>query len=800
MKNKIVLAIYIIFLQLFVFSSLGLSIEGEIFDWHETNNLPVSTYEHHQCTTSNNYIYCIGGKINSQISNEVYFSKINTDGTLGEWNKTIQIQLPLIYNQCFTYLNYIYTCGGMTQTQPNIFTDKVWFSKISSDGSLEEWKETKSLPLRVGGHQCVRFKDFIYTISGVNTENRPSPDIYYPQVWYAQINSNGTIDDWIQTADFPISICYHSCFSASNYIYCSGGYNSNVYYKNVYFSQIQNDGSLTNWLPTEYLPYKVRAHAFVNKNEFGYIVGGNFANDSNTNNVYYTKIGSNASIDHWNLTTQLPKNIAYHQCIISKQFLYSIGGKDSNKVFYAKINIPFPIVNLISHPDENMWYINSRLDIQEGVDNSALYGYWYLIDDVADTQICTDNNIDGVPENNRNFSIINDISHGTHYLHISHSNSDYYPEEKTHHFRFNVFSEPVEITSSTHPIHSAWYSSPTITIDMVNKEYGIAGLYYLIDNKPDTIPNYYSKQCSTNMLFSDNSPGVHYIHSRAYDYAGNLSLEEHTSHYRFNISPITIYSPSHPNQEEWYEKTFLIVQILDWDTEIEGAFHYIVDENSNTVPDLESLQKKSNKFVLSDFLPGTHYLHIRHKNKAGVFSPAYSTTHFRFNINEENVKHNSLPAVKTISINSNNIDIFETLTLESTIEIVSDEFQYTIVQAEYFFDFDPGEGNGKNLTAKDGKFDNSVEIVINENIQVRKQTIGGHILYVRGKDQNNRWGPSKTVPLWVNYNKSLDLNNDRQIDIADVMQGLKVLCGYTDSHSDIKLKNLIFILMKISQI
>ena len=62
-----------------------------------------------------------------------------------------------------------------------------------------------------------------------------------------------------------------------------------------------------------------------------------------------------------------------------------------------------------------------------------------------------------------------------------------------------------------------------------------------------------------------------------------------------------------------------------------------------------------------------------------------------------------------------------------------------ITQAEYFWDNDPGQGNGFPLIAFDGGFDEAVESGITE---AALPSSGPHVLNVRAKDIDGNWSPS----------------------------------------------------------
>jgi hypothetical protein len=67
-----------------------------------------------------------------------------------------------------------------------------------------------------------------------------------------------------------------------------------------------------------------------------------------------------------------------------------------------------------------------------------------------------------------------------------------------------------------------------------------------------------------------------------------------------------------------------------------------------------------------------------------------------------------------------------------------------VSQAEFYFDTDPGQGQGFPLLAFDGNFDNAIE-AINQLWSFLPDT-GLHVLHVRAKDVAGNWGPSfKTV-------------------------------------------------------
>ena len=68
-----------------------------------------------------------------------------------------------------------------------------------------------------------------------------------------------------------------------------------------------------------------------------------------------------------------------------------------------------------------------------------------------------------------------------------------------------------------------------------------------------------------------------------------------------------------------------------------------------------------------------------------------------------------------------------------------------IIGAEYFFDIDPGKGNGVSLQAADSAFDSPEESVNLSGIDTSSLTIGNHTLYVRFKNADGIWGIARPI-------------------------------------------------------
>ena len=90
---------------------------------------------------------------------------------------------------------------------------------------------------------------------------------------------------------------------------------------------------------------------------------------------------------------------------------------------------------------------------------------------------------------------------------------------------------------------------------------------------------------------------------------------------------------------------------------------------------------------------------------------------------------------------ANNTFVIDTSTCSSGI----------IIAAEYYFDTDPGEGNGTSIPAADGAFNAFEENIDISGIDTSSLTIGSHTLYVRFKNAEGVWGIARPLANDATY-------------------------------------------------
>jgi len=205
--------------------------------------------------------------------------------------------------------------------------------------SLGTWTSTSDFPL--GGDfygfglimTCVTYGGYIYCLGGPNDRS--------PNVYYASLSSSG-ISSWISTTPYPISIggeytLSTPCAIDSGYMYCVGGDTGGQgeYAVNAtYYAPVSSSGVGT-WTKTTDYPVAVAGGQCVISRGYIYCIGGTtYDLDTPTsggghavNSSYYAPISS-SGIGAWTKTTSYPTKIQNQACVASSGYVYCVAGSD----------------------------------------------------------------------------------------------------------------------------------------------------------------------------------------------------------------------------------------------------------------------------------------------------------------------------------------------------------------------------------------------------------------------------------------------------------------------------------------
>lgn len=317
---------------------------GTTTGWSTTTSIP-STSGFPKTTTNagsvayGGYIYQIGGyqQASSGYSTVCIYAPLNSDGSIGSWSITSPLATKSGGFGIAMNNNVIYVLGG--NAPAGVTLDTVQYTTINSDGTLNTWATTTSLPNIIANQGAAVYNNFIYMAGNHGGSSRA--------IQYAPINSDNTLGSWTSvTTALQQGRTYSSLIAVNGYLYAIGGadVNSSVLLTSTEYAVINSDGSLGTFAYTTSL--NVARSRFVADYYDGYIYvsGGSidFANTTQTATVEFAKVNSNGGLSSWQYNTSIPQTVNNQSSTFYNGFWYSlggiIGGARSTAVYYAQVN------------------------------------------------------------------------------------------------------------------------------------------------------------------------------------------------------------------------------------------------------------------------------------------------------------------------------------------------------------------------------------------------------------------------------------------------------------------------------
>jgi len=276
--------------------------DGSIGSFNQTTPLPKSL-RGHTLTAYNGYLYVIGGIVQPQfgeppypdptnfktiLNDKVYYSKINPDGSIGDWLETTPLYLPelppeqqdkagLFAHAAVAHDGYIYVSGGWNVAlNKNVRT--LLIGPINDDGTIQKWihNENSDLPYDLSKHAMVvatvNGESFLYIIGGNSGAlgSTGGTQTFHREIYYAKIDRDGIPQKWMPaSSNLPVSLIDHAAVALDRYIFVIGGRNGDdswtnyKAYPNVYDYFIVDNGDLIQLNRISPLPEPLFHHAAV---------------------------------------------------------------------------------------------------------------------------------------------------------------------------------------------------------------------------------------------------------------------------------------------------------------------------------------------------------------------------------------------------------------------------------------------------------------------------------------------------------------------------------------------------------
>lgn len=231
------------------------------------------------------------------------------------------------YAPLFSLLGYTYNKIHTPNSGGQPWVMQYDFNTTQSS-DITGWVTTAPLPSGLQISKAIVTKNRVYLLGGFTTTTSSI-------VFTAPINTDGTLGAWTTYTSLPAAFIPDAVIMTVNRIYL---FSSNVYYSSI----INSDGTLGTWSAAFSLPASINGGKVIATSTRVYIIGG-IINGARIASVYTAPINTDGSIGAWTVSTPTPEALYYHNCIVTFNRVYILGGSQTDgtqisRVYTAVIN------------------------------------------------------------------------------------------------------------------------------------------------------------------------------------------------------------------------------------------------------------------------------------------------------------------------------------------------------------------------------------------------------------------------------------------------------------------------------
>lgn len=204
--------------------------------WYSDTGLNGGTAKSYMSAVAyNNRMYVVGGQTNASTGGvtTVEQADILPNGKLGTWTTTGMQALPsgagTHMGEVLMYNDTMYTVGGFegVQTSSSNLRSAVYFSKVNSDGTMNTWQATDSFTTArssFGGSMATIWGAYIYMGGGCSAVNGSGYcTTIEGDMQIASINADGSLDNWGSLGGLDNTRIGYSLFAWQGGLYRAGG-------------------------------------------------------------------------------------------------------------------------------------------------------------------------------------------------------------------------------------------------------------------------------------------------------------------------------------------------------------------------------------------------------------------------------------------------------------------------------------------------------------------------------------------------------------------------------------------------
>ncbi len=269
---------------------------GNISSWTLDNTI-VNGLNSPTVVAHRNRLYLIGLRNSGTFTNSVYsiaYDQITGDLLYSTIRQEVSYPINIFNPDVFVFKDRLYVAGGLTTN--TAVTNLVRYSQIDSNGALGPWQTSGNLNVSRGGFTGIILGNYYYAIGGYTGGTNSSNNISR-----AILNNDGTLGSWATYGTIPSGLHYYNPLVTAKRIYLIGGITGTTYQNTVRSAAIlANKNPNGTWHTFNSVGSVVAAGCSFATSSALYIAGGMTASNTYTSNVIKIPIvgGLNNYLDY----------------------------------------------------------------------------------------------------------------------------------------------------------------------------------------------------------------------------------------------------------------------------------------------------------------------------------------------------------------------------------------------------------------------------------------------------------------------------------------------------------------------
>jgi hypothetical protein len=308
--------------------------EATLTGWTEAP--PLAQARDHQLSFvassgSQDMLFAAGGvEDNADLLEDIEVAAIQPDGSLAPWAAGGKLPGVMAGAGVAVVGATVVVTGGfrLTGAGSPTLSSATDVGRVMPDGTIGSWTVGPKLDATRFHHAMVANGPTLYVLGGLTGDNTDN----IADIERADVLEDGTVGAWVEVPPLPGKRSHHSAAIHDDAIYVTGGLEgdpagSYATLANVLRAPIQQDGTLGEWAEVGQLPMSLTTHASFVHAAALYVVGGIEDDFENTAAVRRASLGADGTLGAWEELPSLPTARAHaHQTPLHNGFVYAVAG------------------------------------------------------------------------------------------------------------------------------------------------------------------------------------------------------------------------------------------------------------------------------------------------------------------------------------------------------------------------------------------------------------------------------------------------------------------------------------------